>query len=144
MSIKCSETIEQFQTNPDASLSVAGEANVLRIERCGVRVHVTVPLDVLEWFANAFEDDARVVHDWWDYEGYDKTPSEELALDMSSDIENFVSGLLTSNIRLATRPKKRMNKFASKLKWLLGKQSAGRVVLEWEINGVWQQALPFH
>ena len=103
-----------------------------------------MPVDVLEWFADVFEEDAPIVEDWWDDEGYDKTPREELARLMSSDIENFVSGLLTSNIRLATRPKKRMNKFASKLKWLLGKQSAGRVVLEWEINGVWQQALPFH
>ena len=103
-----------------------------------------MPVDVLEWFADVFEEDAPIVEDWWDDEGYDKTPREELVRLMSSDIENFVSGLLTSNIRLATRPEKRMNKFASKLKWLLGKQSAGRVVLEWEINGVWQQALPFH
>ena len=143
MSFKCNETIEQFQTNPDASLSVSGEANVLKIVRCGVRVQVTVPVDVLEWFADAFEEDAPIVEDWWDYEGYDKTTREELARLMSSDIENFVSGLLTRNIRLATRPETRMDKFASKLKLLLGKQSVGRVILEWEIDRVWQQALPF-
>ena len=79
MSFKCNETIEQFQTNPDASLSVSGEANVLKIVRCGVRVQVTVPVDVLEWFADAFEEDAPIVEDWWDYEGYDKTTREELA-----------------------------------------------------------------
>ena len=143
MSFKRSETIKQFQTNPNASLSVSGEANVLKIALCGVRVQVTVPVGVLEWFADAFEDDAPVVEDWWDYEGYDKTPREELARVMSSDIEDFISGLLTRNIRLATSPETRMDKFASKLKLLLGKQSAGRVILEWEVNGVWQQALPF-
>ena len=92
---------------------------------------------------DAFEGDAPVVKDWWDYEGYDKTPREELARLMSSDIENFLVGLLTRNIRLATSPEIRMDKFASKLKLLLGKQSAGRVILELEVNGVWQQALSF-
>ena len=63
-----------------------------------------MPVDVLEWFADAFDKDAPIVEDWWDDEGYDITPREELARLMSSDIENFVSGLLTRNIRLATRP----------------------------------------
>lgn len=143
MSFGCSETIEQFKTNPDASLSVSGEANVLEIARCGLRIRVTVPVNVLEWFAAAFEDDAPVVEDWWDYEGYDETPRDELAHFMSSDIEDFVTGLLTRNIRLATSPETRVGELVSKLGLLPGKQSAGRVVLEWEVNGVWQQALPF-
>ena len=143
MSFKCSETIEQFQTNPDASLSVSGEANVLKIARCGLEIQVTVPVDVLEWFADAFEGDAPEVKDWWEYEGYDKTPREELARLMSSDIEDFITGLLTRNIRLAISPETRMDEFVSKLKLLLGKQSTGRVILEWEVDGVWQQALPF-
>lgn len=143
MNNKYHEILQQFKADPNAKLLIFNEYSVLEITRCGLTIQITVPKTVLEWFVEVFEDDAVTVQDWWDYEGYDKTPRDKLHNSMHSDIKEFVTSLLTRNIRLASCNQMRLEKSVSKLKNLLGIPSEIRKTLEWEHDGAWQQALPF-
>jgi len=53
---------------------------------------VTVPHDVLEWFASVKQrpDKKEVWSDWMDYSGYDDRPREKLEVEMAGDILAFV------------------------------------------------------
>lgn len=108
-----------------------GEGWTLTIVRDGVRVTVTVPVEVLEWFASAEADTGdnpalksrRRVQDWGDYAGYDNTPPAQLAREMAVDVQTFVARLLARPLQLVTLKR-------------------GRAVLQWRIDEQWRQALP--
>ncbi len=53
---------------------------------------VTVPHDVLEWFASVRQrhDQKEVWSDWMDYVGYDDSPKEKLEVEMASHILAFI------------------------------------------------------
>lgn len=53
---------------------------------------VTVPHDVLEWFASVTQrhDKKEVWSDWMDYSGYHDRPREQLEVEMAGDILAFI------------------------------------------------------
>lgn len=107
-----------------ACIASLEEATVFSLDRGGLRVTVTVPVGVLEWWAEATDSSSGVtVRDWLDYEGYDRTPWEELDREMADDVESFVGRLIASDIRLAER-------------------SRAQVALEWRSGDTWSQAIP--
>lgn len=112
-------------TLPDgACVTREGEAVELSLRRSTLRVAVTVPATVLEWFVEASDRSSGAsVQDWCDYEGYDSTPAAQLDRDMANDVETFVGRLLNSELRL-------------------DKRGSSNVVLEWKIGDVWEQAIP--
>jgi len=107
-----------------ACVTKKGEAVELSLHRSALHVAVTVPIAVLEWFVEASDRSSGAsVKDWCDYGGYDSTPAEQLDRDMADDVETFVGRLLNSELRLDTR-------------------GSSKVVLEWKIGDVWEQAIP--
>jgi len=87
-----------------------------------ILVTVTVPRDVLEWFVEV-SDEYRSVSDWWDYKGYDDTPSDELEHAMATDLASFID-------RLESRPLR-----------VRGHKKA--LVLGWKARKKWKIAVPF-
>ena len=63
---------------------------------------ITVPHDVLEWFAcvKHRHDKGEVWSDWMDYSGYDDSPKETLEAKMAEDILAFVNRVSTSELVL--------------------------------------------
>lgn len=54
---------------------------------------VTIPRDILEWFASVKEQQGQteVWSDWMDYSGYDDRPRQELEIEMARDILAFIN-----------------------------------------------------
>jgi len=100
---------------------------VLRVERDGLEIVVTVAPGVHEWFVDVL-DNVTGAHarDWWDYEGYDTTKTTEV-LDgkMIADLSRFLDRLLSRQLRFAKV------------------DSRQKVKMEWLCEGIWQQAVPF-
>ena len=104
-----------------------GGALDLVVQKSGVRVSVSVPESALEWFANAeLSSSGSMVSDWCDYEGYDNTPAVQLEYQMAEDVVSFVNKLIERDLRYAVDSRR-----------------ATKGVLEWLVDGQWQQALPF-
>lgn len=120
MALHLTQVLESFTKATGTSLHREGEACVLELSRHGIVVKVTVPDEVLEWFVDVEEGD---VHDWWDYTGYDDTPADQLAEEMTADIAIFVGWLLTRKLRI--------------------RRKSGSNVLEWLNEEEWNQAIPF-
>lgn len=96
----------------------------VRVDVCRdeVTLSITIPISVLEWWVEATEiATGRSVQDWCDYEGYEESSIKSLAADMSADVEAFITHVLSRRIRFVENED----------------------VVEWEVGGVWQQAIPF-
>ena len=63
---------------------------------------VTIPRDVLEWFASVKQqhDKQEVWSDWMDYAGYDDRPKEKLEAEMADDILSFIDRVSASELVL--------------------------------------------
>ena len=66
---------------------------------------VTIPHDVLEWFAcvKHQHDKREVWSDWMDYSGYDDSPKEKLEAEMADDILAFIDRVSVSKLVLPLR-----------------------------------------
>jgi hypothetical protein len=66
---------------------------------------VTIPHDVLEWFAclKQQQDKKEVWSDWMDYSGYDDSPMEKLEAEMARDILAFIDRVSASELVLPLR-----------------------------------------
>jgi hypothetical protein len=118
------QRIRELSLPPNALLEVETSCVRLKVTHERIEVRLTVPTDVLEWFADATDLETGFrAQDWCDYEGYDDTPNEQLDRDMEEDVMAFVSGLLTSNLRFQASGKK-----------------SGRLL--WNLDGTWRQAIP--
>jgi hypothetical protein len=107
-----------------ARVSTKGEAVVLSVHRGTLQVTVIVPIAVFEWSVEASNRSSGAsIEDWCDYEGYDRTPAEQIDLDMSADVEKFVELLLRCELRLDAR-------------------NRSKVALEWKVGDSWKQAIP--
>ena len=129
-----SQVLDRFNSCSDVSVRVSGQAKVLEVKRGRMTIRVTVPNNVLEFFVDVLDGATVVVQYWWDYEGYDDTPREELAQSMASDINEFVANLLDRDIRFAA---------VSVKSWIPWRRAATKQTLQWLINGSWEQAAPF-
>jgi hypothetical protein len=119
--------LRQFERRPGVSVTPKGQALELTLVRNDIEVRVLVPESVLEWFVDA-EDriSGAKVSDSCDYAGYDDTPDGELETDMAEDVAAFVNQLIERNLRCEQDSKR-----------------SRRSVIEWFVDGQWQQALPF-
>lgn len=61
---------------------------------------VTVPHEVLEWFASVKKrpDMQEAWSDWMDYTGYDDSPMEKLEAEMTNDIVAFIDRVSASEL----------------------------------------------
>ncbi len=143
MNRRLNQVLDQFEDHPDVSLRVSGEARELELARDGVMVRVTVPDNVLEWFVDVTESDCVVAQDWADYEGYDDTPPEALAVSMTEDIAEFLEKLLQCDLRLVPGEPGVFDDFARKYFRRKKKPARKKCILEWEVDGAWKQAVPF-
>ena len=117
-----SKFLSQIQAPNGATVARQEQAVVLTLQRGSIRVTVTVPLLVREWFVDVGEDSTGAkIHEWCDYDGYDEIDLGKLDADMARDVEAFVDSLLQRELRMA----------------------AGGKRLEWAVGGSWQQAVPF-
>ena len=66
---------------------------------------VTIPRDVLEWFASVKrrQDKREVWSDCMDYDGYDDRPKERLESEMADDILSFIERVSASELVLPLR-----------------------------------------
>ena len=107
-----------------ARVSTKGEAVMLSVHRGTLQVTVTVPVAVFEWSVEASDRSSGAsIEDWRDYGGNDRTPAQQLDLDMATDVEKFIDLLLRSELRLDVRDR-------------------SRVALEWKVGDSWAQAIP--
>ena len=63
---------------------------------------VTVPHDVLEWFACVKDrrEKKEVWSDWMDYSGYGESPKDKLEAEMADDILAFVNRVSALELKL--------------------------------------------
>ena len=66
---------------------------------------VTIPHDVLEWFAcvKSRKEKREVWSDWMDYDGYADSPKEKLEAEMADDILAFIDRVSLSELVLPLR-----------------------------------------
>ena len=127
MAIAAFRRLRQFEGSPGVSLASRGEALELKFARGDIEVKVLVPESVLEWFVDVEQPSSGSrVSDWCDYEGYGSTPSAKLEADMAEEVAAFVNQLIERDLRYVQDSKR---------------STSG--VLEWLIDGQWEQALPF-
>src|SRR6476619_7209194 len=96
------ELIDKLRTRPD--LGIADESSAWRIvitKGQDYVCEVTVPHDVLEWFACVKRRGQRedAWSDWMDYSGYDDTPVEKLEAEMAQHILAFVNRVSINELR---------------------------------------------
>ena len=134
------QLLDKFNRHQGVSVDIAGQGKVLEAKRDSVTIRVTVPKDVLEWFVDAAEDGIVAMQDWFDYEGYDDTPRQQLARQMASDVDQFVTNLLNRNVRLVPRAQTSAEKFLSRWTKSNVNRIGGKHDLEWKVDGSWEQA----
>ena len=78
---------------------------VLITKGCDLFCEVTIPHDVLEWFAcvKNRREDREVWSDWMDYSGYDDASGEKLEAEMATDILAFIERVSGSELVLPLR-----------------------------------------
>ena len=122
MAIEAFDRLRQYEGRPGVTVAPKGEALELTLVRGDIEVRVTVPENLLEWFVDAKPRGARSgASDWFDYEGYDETPFAALEQDMAEEMSAFVDQLIERDLRYVEE----------------------KNVLEWSVDGQWQQAVPF-
>src|SRR6266404_4343028 len=102
-SLHIRDSIDKLRTRSD--VGIVDERNAWRIVTSKGRDYfceVTVPHDVLEWFACVKRrgHEKEEGSDWMDYCGYDNTPLEKLELRMAEYIAAFVDRVSSSELRL--------------------------------------------
>lgn len=88
--------IDNLKHRPDVGLLKQKESWLLSISKGSKYIcEVTVPFEVLEWFASVKEkkEKKEVWSDWMDYHGYDDTQEKKLNESMAEDIFRFVDRL---------------------------------------------------
>jgi len=118
------DLIQRLRAKTEIAVSEGTDAWVIQIPKGdGIVFTVTVPLNVLEWFAAATEGPSELWSDWADYYATAGETNEELKADMASDVEWFILTLLASPVRRT------------------GKATGSKTApsLEWERNGKWQR-----
>ena len=122
MAIEAFHRLRQFEGRPGVTIAPQNESLELTLVRGDIEVRVLVPENVLEWFVDAKPRSARSgASDWFDYEGYDETPFSQLEQDMAEEMATYVTQLLERDLRYVE----------------------DKNVLEWSVDGQWQQAVPF-
>lgn len=122
MPIEAFQRLRQFEGRPGVSIAPKGEALELTVLRGDIAVRVVVPEAVLEWFVDVEgPNSGSRASDWFDYEGYDDTPRSELEEVMAEEMAGFVTQLIERDLRFVE----------------------DKNVLEWLVDGQWQQAVPF-
>jgi hypothetical protein len=117
------EILSQLKNLPNIPVQETLEASIIRIANAdSFSIEVTVPLNVLEWFAAIYESEKEIWRDWADYVPLSKKPHSELKEWMQTDIINFVQAASKSQLR----------KVASKN--LFGTNEK----IEWLIEGSWK------
>ncbi len=127
MATEAFHRLRQFEGRPGVFVAPKGEALEVKLVRGDIEVRVVVPEEVLEWFVDVERRASRSrASDWCDYEGYDDTAVSELEKDMAEEVAAFVNQLMERNLRFDE-----------------DKKHSTRGVLEWLVDGQWQQAIPF-
>jgi hypothetical protein len=94
------------------------EAAVLHIYKPnGLLFKVTVPTTVLEWFVDAHDDSGVIWSEWAEHYPIDGETREQLAAEMASELERFVTMLVASEVRVS-----------------------GNKVIEFRASDVWERA----
>jgi hypothetical protein len=91
--------IEQLRTRSDVGVFDQSQSWLVSITKGRDLIcEVTVPHDVLEWFASVKHrrDKTELWSDWMDYSGYDDTPREKLEAEMAGDILAFIDRVSTA------------------------------------------------
>ncbi|MBL8524151.1 MAG: hypothetical protein JNN20_10710 [Betaproteobacteria bacterium] len=122
MQTVASQRLLSMSLPADALVAERGDAVQLHLRRNGLKVVVTVPKSVREWFVEATDATTGArTEDWCDYDGYDSTAPERLEQDMAEEVTLFVQRLLGSDLRFEVK---------------------GHAKLLWKLSGTWQQAVP--
>ena len=90
--------IEQLRTRSDVGVIDQSQSWLVSITKGRDLIcEVTVPHDVLEWFASVKHrrDKTELWSDWMDYSGYDDSPREKLEVEMAGDILAFIDRVST-------------------------------------------------
>ncbi len=100
------ELIESLQQRSDLSVVEQDQCwQVVITKGRDLSCEVTIPRDVLEWFARVKQrqDKREVWSDWMDYTGYDDRPKEQLEAEMADDILAFIDRVSASELVLPLR-----------------------------------------
>lgn len=93
---------------------------ILVIEKTSeVSFEITVPHDVLEWYANARTPTRVIWTDWIDYYRVNHETTRELEDEMKNDLAVFVNRLSKSEIRISI-VKTRLSKAKEIVEWNYG------------------------
>jgi hypothetical protein len=112
----------------DCSLVEGRNAIELVVRKTNLRITITVPIDVHEWYVDVKEGGTALeARDWYDYAGYESSDDKDLDRDMAEDLRLFLENISANPLRMRNAdPKKRHV-----------------AILEWQVDGSWQQAVPF-
>jgi hypothetical protein len=93
------QLIEQLRTRSNVGVVDQPQSWLVIITKgLDLICEITVPHDVLEWFASVKHrpDRTELWSDWMDYSGYDDKPREKLETEMASDILAFIDRVSTT------------------------------------------------
>lgn len=114
----CRTLLTALAYSINAVLTESEGCFVLLLERGdGIEFEITVPKDVLEWFADAKINNEPVWSDWADYYPMDGETPEALAADMRDDIEGFVRAIAVAPMRVSQH--KKLWRTRNRLEWLI-------------------------
>jgi hypothetical protein len=117
---RATEFLQSLKQSSGVTVAKRGEALELCVVRGDIRVTVTVPFNVREWFVDVVGPAMTAkIDDWCDYDGYDDSSAESLDSDMANDVMKFVDRLLKRELRIADGES-----------------------LEWLVNNDWHRAVP--
>ena len=110
----------------DSSLVEDRDETKFVIERDGLRITITVPRSVQEWFVDVEELATGLrLRDWCDYAGYEPRTVVDQRRDMAEDLDGFLAKIISSPLRVRRlRPEQQV------------------CVVEWRLDATWQQAVP--
>ena len=87
------QLIQQLRIRSDVGVADQSQSWLVSISKGrDLFCEVTIPHDVLEWFASVKHrrDKKELWSDWMDYSGYDDKPREQLEAEMAGDILAFI------------------------------------------------------
>jgi hypothetical protein len=119
-------TLQSFDSREGVFLSRRDGALKATMTRHNAGITITLPETALEWFVDVVDTQSGLrVSDWQDYVGYGASYPEQLDREMAGDIARFLDSLLTRQLRCVPT------------------RSPDKCILEWLVEGVWRQAVPF-
>jgi hypothetical protein len=111
----------------ECSLLEKEESSELLIQRPGLKLTVTLPREVPEFYVDASALDSKLkATDWYDYLGYDSTSAKSATDAMSDDLRQLLERFVLSTLRLRALNEKQT-----------------QAALDCEIDGTWKQIVPF-